>query len=207
MKKYLVEAIGTLFLVLTVVMTSNNATSQMAPLAIGLTLVGMVYAGWHVSRAHFNPAVTIAVLVRGHIDRTDALYYIVSQMAGAVLASLFAVFLLNCSEAATVTAHVNKNGLCSFVSEFLGAFAWAYVALSVSYARANHSHYGVAIGFALTGMIWAFGGISGGVFSPATAFGASIAGMFDWSDFWIYLLATPLGAAAAASAFQLTQEH
>ncbi len=57
MNKYITEFIGTFFLVLTIGLTGN-------PIAIGAALMVMVYAGGHISGAHYNPAVTLAVLVR-----------------------------------------------------------------------------------------------------------------------------------------------
>ena len=205
MKKYLAEGIGTFFLMLTMVMTANNGTASLSPFAIGLVLTGLTYAGWHISNAHYNPAVTLAVLMSGKIDRTDALYYVIAQIAGAVVAALFGVFLLNCSGAATIVMHVNKNGLCALVAEFLGAFVLLYVVLNVLYTRseAGNAHYGMAVGAVLTATMWSLGAISGGVFNPALAFGASITGMFDWSDFWIYVIGGLMGAAAAASVFQV----
>lgn len=205
MKKYLAEGIGTFFLVLTMVMTANNGLDNLSPLAVGLALAGLTFAGWHISNAHYNPAVTLAVLMRGKIDRTDALYYVIAQIAGSIVATAFAVFLLNCNGSATVATHLNKNGLCALVAEFLGAFALAYVVLNVAFTRSNagNSYYGLAIGFTMTGAMWALGGTSGGMFNPALALGASIAGMFEWGDFWIYLIGALMGAAAAASAFQV----
>ena len=205
MKKYLAEGIGTFFLMLTMVMTANNGTDNLSPAAIGLALAGLTYSGWHISNAHYNPVVTLAVLMCGKVDRTDALYYVVAQIAGAVLAALFGAFLLNCSEVIAIPTHLNKNGLCAFIAEFLGAFALVYVILNVAFTHRNadNSYYGLAIGFTLTGATWALGSISGGIFNPALALGASVAGMYEAADFWIYLIGTMLGAAAAASAFQV----
>ena len=67
MKKYLVEFIGTFFLVLTVVLTVNGTAGIMAPVAIGSILMVMIYSGGHISGGHFNPAVTLGVWVRGKI--------------------------------------------------------------------------------------------------------------------------------------------
>ena len=204
MKKYLAEGIGTFFLALVVVMTANNGAGNLAPLAGGGTLAGMMYAAWHISGAHFNPAVTLAVLMRRKIDRTDALYYIVAQIAGAIVASLFGVLFLNVGEESTIAKHLNSNGLCSMIAEFLGAFALAYVYLNVTAMRNNegNSYYGIAVGFTVAGAAWALGSISGGVFNPAVALGATIAGIFDFDDFWIYLIGSLLGAATAMSVFQ-----
>ncbi len=70
MKKYLVEFIGTFFLVFTVGMAVRSG-SPLFPLAIGAALMVMVYAGGHVSGGHFNPAVTLVVYLRGKCDAKD----------------------------------------------------------------------------------------------------------------------------------------
>ena len=66
MNKYIAEFIGTFFLVLTIGCTGIGAgAGVIAPLAIGAALMVMVYAGGHISGAHYNPAVTLGVLIRG----------------------------------------------------------------------------------------------------------------------------------------------
>jgi aquaporin Z len=77
MMKYLVELIGTFFLVLTIgccVVGEKNA-GDLAPLAIGSALMVMIFAGGHVSGAHYNPAVTLAVWLRGKCPMADVLPY------------------------------------------------------------------------------------------------------------------------------------
>ena len=88
MKKYVAEFIGTFFLVLTVGCTVIPAASGViAPLAIGAALMVMVYAGGHISGAHFNPAVTLAVFTRGRCEAKDVVPYWVAQLlAGAAAA-------------------------------------------------------------------------------------------------------------------------
>src|ERR1700748_2547550 len=80
MGKYITEFIGTFFLVLVIALTGNAA-------AIGATLMVMVYAGGHISGAHYNPAVTLAVLVRGRIELREAVGYWISQLLGGLLAA------------------------------------------------------------------------------------------------------------------------
>lgn len=207
MKKYLAEGIGAFFLALVVVLTAHNGATQLAPLAVGLTLAGMMHASLHISGAHFNPALTLAMLIRRKIDRTDALYYIVAQGGGAFVAALFGVFFLNCGEATTIAKHMNGNGLCSLIAEFIGAFALAYVYLNVATTSRDESisHRGLAVSSTVAGAAWALGGISGGVFNPAVAIGATIAGVFDYGDLLIYLIGALLGAAAAASVVQVME--
>src|SRR5437667_730004 len=87
MTKYLTDRIGTFFLVLTVGLSVLGGT-PMAPLAIGAMLMVMVYMGGHVSGAHYNPAVSLAVLLRGKLSILDFVIYVVVQMLGAVAASM-----------------------------------------------------------------------------------------------------------------------
>src|SRR5260221_2207648 len=89
MNKYIAEFIGTFFLVLTIGCTGIGAgAGVIAPLAIGAALMVMVFAGGHISGAHYNPAVTLGVLVRGKVNGADVVPYWVGQLAGAALAAL-----------------------------------------------------------------------------------------------------------------------
>ncbi len=81
MKNYLTELIGTFFLVFVIGLSGN-------PLAIGAVLMVMVYMGCHISGAHYNPAVTLAVWVRNKISMKEALAYMLFQLIGALLAAL-----------------------------------------------------------------------------------------------------------------------
>ena len=84
MKKYIAEFIGTFFLVLTIGCTVIGAgAGVIAPLAIGAALMVMVYAGGHISGGHYNPAVTLGVLIRGKVSAADVVPYILAQLAGA----------------------------------------------------------------------------------------------------------------------------
>src|ERR1700739_3294819 len=88
MKKYVAEFIGTFFLVLTIGCTViGNGAGALAPLAIGASLMVMVFAGGHISGAHYNPAVTLAVWMRGKCPTGDVVPYIISQLVGAGLAA------------------------------------------------------------------------------------------------------------------------
>jgi aquaporin Z len=95
------------------------------------------------------------------------------------------------------------------VVEFVFTFALAYVVLHVATATATatqgNSYYGLAIGFTLTAGIFAVGGVSGGAFNPAVALGASVLGIFAWSHYWLYVIASLLGGAVAAQAFLYLQ--
>jgi hypothetical protein len=98
MRKLAAELVGTYFLVLTVGIAVTRM-NMLAPLAIGGVLMVMVYAGGHISGAHFNPAVTLAVLVRGRISSAAAGGYVVSQVIGALLAAVTRPLRRSCGRA------------------------------------------------------------------------------------------------------------
>jgi aquaporin Z len=205
MKKYLIEFIGTFFLVLTVIMVVNNpGIGPMAPLAIAGIYLSMIYAGGPVSGGHFNPAVTLAVLMRRQISRGDALYYMIVQFISSILAATIGVYLHDCGGGLEIVARVNEQPICAVMGEFLGTFSLVYVFLSVTGTGLSerNAHAGIAIGFVVLAMSYVLGGLSGGAFNPAIVLGGSVAGMFGWDDLWVYLIGTVLGAAAAATAMQ-----
>src|SRR5437870_7670348 len=131
MNKYIAEFIGTFFLVLTIGCTGIGASSGViAPLAIGVVLMVMVFAGGHISGAHYNPAVTLAVLIRGKVSRYDAGIYMIVQIIAAVIAALIAKWYVG--DMAVVALDLSSRLLKAFVSELLATFAPAYVVLNVA---------------------------------------------------------------------------
>ena len=83
LRKYLVEFIGTFFLVFTVGCTAYFAhPGVIAPIAIGAALMVMVYAGGHISGGHYNPAVSLAAAIRGRLEWRDFIPYIIAQFLG-----------------------------------------------------------------------------------------------------------------------------
>jgi aquaporin Z len=201
MKKYLVEFIGTFFLVLAVGMNViDPGTGSLAPLAIGATLMVMVYAGGHISGGHYNPAVTLGVWLRGRCPQSDVWPYLGAQFAASIVADMVTLFLKG-------NPSVTPMGMGVFpalIAEFLGAFALVYVVLNAATAKATagNSYYGLAIGFTVTVMAFALGGISGGAFNPAVALGMTVMHIAQAGDLWIYLVANFAGGALAAAAFR-----
>ena len=195
------EFIGTFFLVLTIGLTviPGNA-GVIAPLAIGSVLMALVYAGGHISGAHYNPAVTLAVLMRGKCAISEVPIYLVAQIGGAAAAAFTAQFLVGPGTAAE-TIDVNK----SLVAELLFTFALAYVVLNVATAKgtSGNSFYGLAIGFIVMVGAFSVGSISGGAFNPAVAIGAPLMGLMNWSDIWIHISADFAGGALAAIVFNM----
>ncbi|NBQ68729.1 MAG: porin [Nitrosomonadaceae bacterium] len=201
MNKFIVECIGTFFLLLTIGLTViPGSAGVIAPLAIGSVLMVMVYAGGHISGAHYNPAVTLAVLIRGKCTMADVPVYLTAQILGAVAGALTAQFLVGLGTAAG-TIDVTK----SLIAEFLFTFALAYVVLNVATAKgtSGNSFYGLAIGFVVMVGAFSVGGISGGAFNPAVAIAAPLMGLMDWNNIWIHISADFAGGALAAIVFNM----
>jgi aquaporin Z len=205
-KKYIVELIGTFFLVFTVgTCIVNPATGVIAPIAIGSALMIMVYAGGHISGGHYNPAVTTAVAIRGRMPVADVPGYFVAQVIGALLAAAGSYYLkggYHLPENAPAPGY--SLGQLAF-SEFIFTFALAYVVLNVATAKstAGNSNYGLAIGF--TVMVGAFtvGPISGGAFNPAVATGCAVLGLLSTAHYLAYVAVELVAGALAAFVFRM----
>jgi aquaporin Z len=202
--RYAVEAIGTFFLVFTVGAAVGSG-SPLAPLAIGAVLMVMVYAGGHLSGGHYNPAVTLAVLVRGRIQLRDAAAYWVVQLGAGLLAALVVRDILDPVQLArhatmTLSGH---SAVAAFVAEMLFTFALCYVVLNVATSKSHpdNSFYGLAIGFTVAAGAIAVGAISGGAFNPAVTLGAAAMGMFAWPTLWVYIVAQILAGLVAGIIF------
>ena len=202
-RKYAVELIGTFFLMFAV-SVSVLSGGTFTPLAAGATLMVMVYAGGHISGAHYNPAVTMAVLVRGRISGRDAVGYWIVQVVGAVIAGALARAIVNPARVTTLTLAGHQMTAAALVELFI-TFALAYVVLNVATSKdhPNNGFYGLAIGFTVVAGAFAVGGISGGVFNPAVALGGATAGIFAGSTIWVYLLAELVAGALAGVAFRV----
>jgi aquaporin Z len=200
MNKIITEFIGTFFLVLTIGCTGiPTAPGVIPPLAIGAALMVMVYAGGHISGAHYNPAVTLAVLIRGRCPMRDAIGYWIAQIVAGVAAALTVGFLYGYGKPMTINAVPQ-----ALVAEFLFTFALAYVVLNSATAKATsgNSFYGLAIGFTVLTGAFAVGPISGGAFNPAVALGIVVMKLLRAGDVWIHLVAELAGGAIAALVFR-----
>lgn len=204
MKKLLTEFIGTFFLVLTIGLTVT-AASPFAPLAIGAGLMVMVYMGGHISGAHYNPAVSLALLLRKKMPGTDFAPYVVAQLLGATAAAASVHLIVGKTFAPAPGEGVTL--LSALLVEVLFTFALALVVLNVatSKATAGNSYYGLAIGFTVTAGAYAGGPISGAAFNPAVGIGPILinatlgSGSFD--QLWLYLVGPLLGGVLAAVAY------
>ena len=201
MNKYIVEFIGTFFLVFVIGMTViDPGAGAMAPLAIGCVLMVMVYAGGNISGAHYNPAVTLAVWMRGKCATKDVVPYMAAQILAAFIAALAIGFLKGNPMITPMEIDVPK----ALLNEFLFTFLLAFVILNVATSKksAGNNYYGLAIGFTVAAAAYAGGSVSGGAYNPAVATGITLMGLVSWGNFWIYIVACFAGGAAAATVYK-----
>ncbi len=204
MKNYIIEFIGTFFLVLTIGLTGD-------PIAIGTMLMVMVYMGGHISGAHYNPAVSIVMIIRGLLSVKEAINYILSQLAGAILAALLVNWLGG--EVMEVAPSNSASVLQILVVEAIFTFALVLVILNVATnpKTEGNSYYGLAIGFTIMAAAFAGGKISGGVYNPAVGTGPilvdTIMGDGDTlGNLWYYLVGPITGAVLATYVYKFTTD-
>jgi aquaporin Z len=219
MNKYLTEFIGTFFLVLAI--TLSVITGQpLAAVAIGGMLMVMIYMGGHISGAHYNPAVTLAAVMRGALPGSQLIPYWISQIAGGIVAALLGNFLAKgyCDnliaqgQSATCAVPIAPGAgvgvVAALLLEILFTFALALVVLNVATAHGTkgNSFYGLAIGFTVVAGAIAAGGLSGGAFNPAVGIGLSLGALLagvGGGSMWIYILGPLAGGALAALVFNM----
>ncbi|MBT4186117.1 MAG: porin [Gemmatimonadales bacterium] len=208
MVRYVTELIGTFFLVFTIGMTAVAGVG-LAPIAIGATLIAIVYMGVHVSGAHYNPSISIALYLRGALDAKHLAPYIAAQLLGACLAAC-AVLMITGGTFAPAPGE-GYGTLSVLLAEMLMTFALALVIMNVATSKATegNSYYGLAIGFTVMGGAFAVGGVSGGVFNPAVGFGPilvdRLAGDGGFGNLWFYTVGPIVGAAAAVPVFKMQE--
>lgn len=206
MKKYITEFIGTFFLVMIICFAYTNA-GALAPLAVGVGMVALVYMGGPISKAHYNPAITLAFLLRGHVRGSEAAIYVGAQMAGAFAASLASEGMLGFSLAigpdpAYQDFHLAKPLLAEALFTFLIAFTILNVAASK--LTEGNEYYGIAIGLVVMVAIFVAAPISGGAFNPAVGVSIAVVDGGSMERIWWYIMGPFVGAALGAIAFRLT---
>lgn len=208
MAKYVTEFIGTFFLCLTIGLTVVSG-NPMAPLAIGCSLMIMVYMGGPVSGGHFNPAVSLAAMLRGALSSKEYLPYAVSQLLGGMAAGVITGFATG--DIASAMPSPDASTPVALLIEFLFTFALCLVVLNTATSRRSkgNSYFGLAIGFTIVVAAFAGGGISGGAFNPAVGIGLGLVdgllGGAPYGHLWIYLVGPLAGAVVAALVFRLQE--
>jgi MIP family channel proteins len=207
-KKYLAEALGTFFLVFAGTgsiiinhLTQGSVTQVGIGLTFGLVVLVLIYAIGPISGAHFNPAVTIAFVISRYFPKSEALAYIISQLLGAITASLVLLLLFGNISHLGATVPIGSEGQ-SLVLEFLLTFLLMFVIMSVSTGSKEVGQMaGLAVGLTV-GLEAIFAGpISGASMNPARSFGPALIGLY-FPHHWVYWVGPILGATLGALAYK-----
>ena len=203
--KLIAEFIGTFFLALTICTAAvHGSAGEYAPFAIASTLMVMIYGLGHVSGAHFNPAVTVGVWLRGACEKDEVAPYIAAQVIAGAAAALVSANLLITDPSVTA---LELDMTQTIGAEFLYTFALVFVILNVatSEATAGNGYYGAAIAFVVLAGALTVGGISGGSFNPAVTGALFTSGAIETADLWMHLVPQFVAGVVAAQAFKATQ--
>ena len=203
-RKYTTEFIGTFFLVFTVGCTILFGQPGVIPaIAIGGALMVMVYAGGKISGGHYNPAVSLAAVLRGSLSSHELIPYWIAQILGA----LAAAFLLSQMVLPPIFNDIityETTGL--IIGEFLFTFALCYVVLNTTTSdnTKGNSYYGLAIGSTVLVGLIATSGSCYGAFNPAVALGIFTMGITQTKLIAITLLTNFVAGACAAGVYKVT---
>ena len=207
--KLITEFIGTFFLCLTICVAGVFGLSgPNAPFAIAGTLMVMIYAGAHISGAHYNPAVTISIWIRGSFDKSEVLPYAISQLVAGFLAALIAANLIvtgSFSEDYPIEMFEPSGTETSIIaSELLFTFALVFVILNVATTESNEGNgfYGAAIALVVLAGALTVGDISLASFNPAVSISLVAVGKMAAADLWLHLAPQLFGASAASLVFK-----
>ncbi len=203
--KLIAEFIGTFFLALTICTAAvHGSAGEYAPFAIAATLMVMIYGLGHVSGAHFNPAVTVGIWLRGACEKDEVAPYIAVQVIAGAAAALASANLLIADPSVTA---LELDMTQTIGAEFLYTFALVFVILNVatSEATAGNGYYGAAIAFVVLAGALTVGGISGGSFNPAVTGALFISGVIEAADLWMHLVPQFVAGVVAVQAFKATQ--
>lgn len=200
-RKLVTELVGT-FCFLTVISLSGQA-GAFGPLVIGVVLVAMVYMGGHVSGAHYNPAVSFGVFLRGKISAVEMALYWAVQLVAAALAFTFGYLVSGHSGGIHPGSGTHLGAALAVEIFFTMVLVLVIFNVALTKATEGNSFYGIAIGFTIVAGAFVGGPISGGAFNPAVGFGATLgAALFaggSWGSLWLYIVGPLIGSALAAA--------
>jgi len=198
------EFIGTASLVFTI----QSASSELAPIAIGVVLVALIFAGGPVSGAHYNPAVSLAAFIRGAMTLSDLGSYWISQIVGGTTGAILGGIV--CGTYSTVASGDAVTPFQAQLAEVCLTFVLCYTVLNVATNPKveNNHYYGLSIGLVVLSGAISVGPISGGAFNPAVALGLSIASRFEGLSYALCVSVSNLiGGAVGAFCFKIVSKN
>lgn len=225
--KFGAEFVGTLVLVLmgcgSAVIAGANGTTGVGLLGIsfafGLSVVAMAYAIGHISGCHINPAISIGMVVAGRMKASEAVYYIIAQVLGAIAGAAVLFFIASGKSEYTLSAGLGQNGYAesspqqySLVSGFIAETVFTFIFLLVIFGATstkniNGGFAGLAIGLSLV-LIHIVGiPVTGVSVNPARSIGPGLlVGGQAISQLWLFIVAPILGAILSAAFWRFILE-
>jgi aquaporin Z len=208
-RKYLAELVGT-FLFMTIGYlsvaafgASGDSGLLVVPFSFGFGLLAAIFAFGHISGGHYNPAVTVAMVLDRRTTPMDAVGYIVAQVVGAIAAAVLVLLLF---DQATVAAGVTKPGanvteIDALIIETVLTAGFLVVILAAT--RHAASLAALAIPLTLVAIHFASASLSGASVNPARSIGSALVGG-DLTSIWVYLVGPIVGGALGWAVFRGT---
>lgn len=189
--------------------TSVLTAPSLAPIAIGAGLTTLVYMGGHISGAHYNPVVTVAMYLERAMPRTDVVPYLLVQILGGLAAAAAVAAIMGATFAPAPAP--DRSIIAALMAEALMTFALVLVILNVATSRTTegNGYYGVAIGFTVLAGAYAVGPVSGAALNPAVGTGLIVVDVLtgdgSFADLWLYWVAPTTGGLLAVPVFRLQE--
>ena len=203
-QKLIAEFVGTFFLALTICTAAvHGSAGDYAPFAIAATLMVMIYGVGHISGAHFNPAVTVAIWLRGACEKGDVAPYIAVQIIAGALAALASENILFAETSVTALEMDTTQALGA---EFLYTFALVFVILNVATSEGPKvtDTMGLQSPCCSCWRIDSWWNL-GGSFNPAVTGALFVSGVVEVADLWIHLVPQFIAGILAVQVFKATQ--
>lgn len=187
----------------------NNALIRRTVIGAGMGLIaiGLIYSPWgKQSGAHLNPSVTVTFLWLGKVTRTDALFYVLAQFAGAALGVFLSAILLKSwishpSVNYAITVPGSAGTAAAFAAELIISFFLMTVILFASNSKSFPALTGILAGILIATYITLEAPLSGMSMNPARTVGSALSSHV-WKGWWVYLTAPPIGMLAAAELYR-----
>jgi aquaporin Z len=219
-KKYFAELIGTFVLVLigcgSAVIAGDKIGFLGISFAFGLAVLTMVYAIGPISGCHINPAISIAMLAAGKMKIKDTVFYILAQIAGAVLAASILYAIATGSDGYSISADglghnsYSINGYtmaAAFLAEVVLTFIFLLVIFGSTSDKAPKGFAGISIGLSLVFIHLVGIPITGTSVNPARSIGPAVfVGNEALEELWLFLLAPVIGGLIAAFVWKFILE-
>ena len=228
MKKYLAECIGTMTLVVlgcgTAMLVGCDAVNGggyiLTALAFGLTIVAMAYSIGNVSGCHINPAVSLAMVIRGDLSVKDFIGYVIAQCAGALIGAGLLSLIFKLGGVSDMTGGLGSNGLAGvggnalagLLVEIVLTYIFVTAILGVTSKKANHGSFaGLVIGLTLV-VVHILGiGLTGTSVNPARSFGPALVAALSGNSeplaaLWVFIVGPMIGSTLAACVYKALEK-